>query len=442
MLFSKSRARGLVVFSVGLYGLGLWEAEAAPAIEITNVPPFGSFANLGGRVLDASPVTNRVAVFIYVPGAGWYSKPYCDPQLTVIQPDSSWTADITTGGSDQNATRITALLVSSNYNQPCVQGLAALPENVTTQAIASATVYRQDPNLRWIQYSGYDWWVKSSSGPVGPGPNYFSDSTNNVWVDSLGRLHMLITNRSNQWQCAEIVTARTFGYGNYRFELVSSANDVNLNAVLGLFTWSDDPAYADREIDIECSRWGNGADINNAQFVVQPFDTAGHLVRYAVPAGQTNTTHVFVWETNRVSFQSQIGSFDPAPVPGNQITNWSYTLSVPQTGDENVRINFWLVNGNPPVGNSELEFIIKSFEFVPLGSVQPAVLSDINRPADGSVQFNIKGLSDWRYRVEASTNLIQWQDLGTILATNNVMPFADYSSAGVEGRFFRVVTLP
>ena len=131
-------------------------------------PPFGSFANLGGRVVDASPVTNRVAVFIYVPGAGWYSKPYCDPQLTVIQPDSSWTADITTGGSDQNATRITALLVSSNYNQPCVQGLAALPENVTTQAIASATVYRKDPSLSWIQFSGYDWWVKSSSGPVGP----------------------------------------------------------------------------------------------------------------------------------------------------------------------------------------------------------------------------------------------------------------------------------
>ena len=442
MLFSKSRARGLVIFSVGLCGLNTWETEAAPAIEITNVPPFGSFANLGGRVIGASPVTNRVAVFIYVAGAGWYSKPYCDPQLTIIQPDSSWTADITTGGSDQNATRITALLVNSNYNLPCVQGLAALPDNVTAQAIASATVYREDPSLRWIQFSGYDWWVKSSPGPLGPGPNYFSDSTNNVWVDALGQLHMLITNRSNQWQCAEIVTARTFGYGNYRFELVSSVNDVNLNAVLGLFTWSDDPAYAHREIDIECSRWGNGADMNNAQFVVQPFDTVGHLARYAVPAGLTNTTHLFVWETNQVNFQCQIGGFDPAPVPANQITNWSYTLSVPQTGDENVRINFWLVNGNPPVGNSELEFIIKSFEFVPLGSAQPAVLSDINIPADGSVQFNINGQTDWRYDVQASTNLQQWQDLGTILATNNAMPFVDNSSAGLGARFFRVVTLP
>src|SRR5262249_27558655 len=276
-------------------------------------------------------------------------------------------------GSDQNATRITALLVSSNYNQPCVQGSAALPDNVTTQAIASATVYRQDPSQRWIQFSGYDWWVKSSSGPVGPGPNYFSDSTNNVWVDSLGQLHMRITNRAGPWQCAEIVTARTFGYGNYRFELVSSVNDVNLNAVLGLFTWSDDPAYAHREIDIECSRWGNASDVNNAQYVVQPWDTAGHLLRYLTPAGQTNTKHLFVLETNKVTFQSQLGSFDPAPPPANQITNWIYALDVPQTGDENIRINFWLNGGTPPAGNFEVEFVIKSFQFVPLGSAQPAL---------------------------------------------------------------------
>ena len=63
-------------------------------------PPFGSYASLAGRVLDASPAAYRVAVFIFVPSAGWWSKPYCDPQLTIIQPDGSWTADITTGGAD------------------------------------------------------------------------------------------------------------------------------------------------------------------------------------------------------------------------------------------------------------------------------------------------------------------------------------------------------
>jgi len=281
-----------------------------------------------------------------------------------------------------------------------------------------------------------------SGAPVGPGPNRFSDSDENVFVDKQGRLHLRITQDDGRWRCAEVVSNRSFGLGTYGFTIDSGIDDFDPNVVLGLFTWSDDPAYAHREIDIECSRWGNGADMNNAQFVVQPFDTVGHLARYAVPAGLTNTTHLFVWETNQVNFQCQIGGFDPAPVPVNEITNWSYTLSVPQTGDENVRINFWLFNGNPPVGNSELEFIIKSFEFVPLGSAQPAVLSDINIPADGSVQFNINGQTDWRYDVQASTNLQQWQDLGTILATNNAMPFVDNSSAGLGARFFRVVTLP
>ena len=221
---------------LGLAVAALCSAKATPSIEITNVPPFGAVAHLGGRVLDASPADYRVAVFIYVPSAGWWSKPYCDPQLTLIQPDGSWTADITTGGADASATKITTLLVGTNYAEPCVMGLPTLPDNVTTQAVAAATVERVNPSLRWIGFSGYDWWAKVSPGLIGPGPNYFSDSTNNVWLDGQGRLHLRITNRSNQWQCAEIVTKRTFGYGSYRFELDSAVSAIDPNVVLGLFT--------------------------------------------------------------------------------------------------------------------------------------------------------------------------------------------------------------
>ena len=123
--------------TLGLAVAAFCNASATPSIQITNVPPFGSFANLGGRVLDASPVAYRVAVFIYVPSAGWWSKPYCDPQLTLIQPDGSWTADITTGGADEFATKITALLVGTNYAEPCVMGPPALPSNVTSQCWSS-----------------------------------------------------------------------------------------------------------------------------------------------------------------------------------------------------------------------------------------------------------------------------------------------------------------
>ena len=416
---------------------------ASPTILLTNVPAFGSFYDLSGLVVGAAPATHRVAVFIYVPSAGWWSKPYCDPQLTVIRPDGSWTADITTGGADADATKITALLVSTNYNEPCVMGPATLPTDVTAQAIASATVERVDPNVRWISFSGYDWWVKSSSGLIGPGPNHFSDSTNNVWVDGQGELHVRITNRSNQWQCAELVTRRSFGYGSYRFELDSPVNDINPSVVLGMFTWSDDPAYTHREIDIECGRWADTNDVNNAQYVVQPWNLANHLVRYAVPAGLTNSTHLFTWETNRVSYQSQRGSYSPAPAPTKLLSTWAFTdaAAVPQAGDENVRINLWLINGNPPTDNQEVEFVIKSFQFVPLGPPLPASLAT-PRLLNGRPVFDIGVQPDRRYEVLLSTNLSLWQPLVEVLATNTIVSFRDSAAMETSPRFYRVITLP
>jgi hypothetical protein len=428
------------VLSLLLSGI-LVSSFASPAIEITNVPPFGSTQNAGGVVSGVDPAAYRVAVLIFVPSAGWWSKPYCDPQLTLIQPDGSWTADMTTGGADAYATKITALLVPSGYDEPCVMGLAEVPTNVTAQAVASATVVRADTTLRWIHFSGYDWWVKSNPGLLGPGPNYFSDSTNNVWIDALGQLHLRITNRSNEWQCAEIVSARTFGYGSYRFELGSSVNEMDLNAVLGLFTWSDDPAYTHREIDIECSRWNNSNDVNNAQYVVQPWNSPGHLIRYAVPAGETHSTHAFTWTSDRVNYQSQRGSFSSNPDPTNLISNWIYYLpGVPQTGDENVRINFWLYFGEPPAGNQEVEFVVRNFEFVPLGPPPPALLSNVSRLPGGQVHFSILGQLDRRYRVQASTNLSVWDDLETVLATNSVVDFLDTNSAADEMRCYRALT--
>lgn len=415
-----------------------------PAIELTGVPPFGSFNQLAGRVLEANPVTHRVAVFIYVPSSGWWSKPYCNPQLTAIQPDGSWAADITTGGVDHLATKITALLVSSNYSEPCVEGPALLPANVLAQAIASATAERVDPAVRWISFSGYEWWVKNSPGLVGPGPNFFSSRTNNVWLDAAGRLHLRITYESNVWQCAEVVTRRTFGYGSYRFELDSAVDMLDPSVVLGLFTWSDDPAYTHREIDIECGRWANSYDTNNAQYVVQPWDAPGHLARYAVPAGITNSTHLFIWETNRVTGQSLRGGYSPNPAPANRISSWVFTNApaVPQSGDENVRLNLWLIHGQPPTDSNEVEFVIKSFEFVPLGPPQPARLTNATfRPPD-AIQFDIQGQMDRRYQIDTSTNALDWQALGVIHATNTITPFTETNLAARNARFYRARTLP
>lgn len=414
-----------------------------PAVIITNLPAYGTTDTLKGYVIGANPATQALAVFIYAPAFGWYSKPFCTPLLVPIQPDGSWSANITTGGAnDTTATRIAVMLVSTNYNQGCVTGPATLSTNIYAQAIAKTIITRPSPNVRFVNFSGYDWWVKSPAGLAGPGPNYFSDATNNVWVDTNGWLHLRVTHRTNAWQCAEIVSARTFGQGSYRFEVNSPIDSLNQNVTLGLFTWSDDPTFTDREIDVEGGRWSNPADVNNAQFVVQPFDGVNHLVRYTVPAGLADTTHLFIWETNRIRWQAQTNGFSAAGT--NVFSSYTFTTvaDIPQSGDENVRLNLWLVNGVPPSDNNDVEVVIKSFNFVPLSAPPSAVMSNPKVQPGGIFQADLTVQPDFRYDVQVSSNLAHWDDVTTLLAASDKLTVRETNSSPTSTRFYRAITLP
>jgi exo-beta-1,3-glucanase (GH17 family) len=112
-----------------------------PAIEFTYVPPKGSFDNLKGQVWHVTPSDYRVAVYIRV-GGGWWTKPYWDTPLTVIDCDGIWTCDITTGGYDSQADMITAYLVPVNYNVPLARGEPTLPAELDVNAVAKVEVTR------------------------------------------------------------------------------------------------------------------------------------------------------------------------------------------------------------------------------------------------------------------------------------------------------------
>jgi hypothetical protein len=297
------------------------DARAVTSVEFSSVPPYGSQNNLQGKVYGVNPANYRVAVFIYIDGVGWFTKPTCASPLTTIQPDGTWTADITTGGVDSNATRIAAYVVPASFSQPCVTNVFCIPAAVPQQAIASAVVTRVDPTVRSFHWSGYDWWVKSSTSPVGPGPNYFSSSTNNVSIDTQGRLHLRITHVGSTWQCAEIVSQLTLGYGTYRFHLATPVDTLDPNIVLGLFTWSDENDFANREIDVECGRWINPADYANAQFVRQPYYLPSHLVRYRIPTLATNATPSFNWQTNAIAFLCTTGTTAVSATATNALLN-------------------------------------------------------------------------------------------------------------------------
>jgi hypothetical protein len=68
---------------------------------------------------------------------------------------------------------------------------------LSVQVVSAAAAER-------ISWSGYEWTVRSSDGAAqGPGPNIFSDSRDNVFVDSKGDLHLRITQREDKkWVAA------------------------------------------------------------------------------------------------------------------------------------------------------------------------------------------------------------------------------------------------
>ena len=208
-----------------------------------------------------------------------------------------------------------------------------------------------------VTWSGLSWQVKSSTSAVGPGPNVFSAA--NVTVDSAG-LHLRIAkDASGRWTCSEVIGPTSYGYGTYAFVVASPLDTFDPNVVLGLFTWSDKAPYHHREIDVEVARWGSAADPTNAQFVVQPAATAGHLQRFTATSA-VRTLQQFTWKPGEVDFVST--RLDSGAV----VASWAYSGSgVPVPGDERVRLNLWLFNGLAPTNGSPAEVVVESFAFAP-----------------------------------------------------------------------------
>jgi hypothetical protein len=70
----------------------------------------------------------------------------------------------------------------------------------------------------------------------------------------------------------------------------------------------------------------------------------------------------------------------------------------------------------------------------------PNELRAIEVLPDGKPSFELLAQPGYRYIIQASTNLLSWQSLGSVLATNSVMPFTDVSAAGLSTRFYRAVS--
>lgn len=199
-----------------------------------------------------------------------------------------------------------------------------------------------------VRFAGRAWTVKVSAGPVGPGPNRFS--AENVNLDASGRLVLRVRPDQTGWTCAEVVAQGDYGYGDYRWRVATDVRGLYPQVVLGLFTWSDEQAQANRELDIEFSRWGRAAETRSESFAVQT--PRGPITR-RFPPGVAPGEHTLIWAPGRVVFRSRFGA---------ATHTWTHAgPHVPTPGGGVApRMNLWLFRGLAPA--AEQAVVIESFE--------------------------------------------------------------------------------
>ncbi|MFH0880761.1 MAG: hypothetical protein V2A34_13680 [Lentisphaerota bacterium] len=229
-------------------------------------------------------------------------------------------------------------------------------------------VFAATAEARVIHWSGIDWNCKT--GYQSPGLNYYSDSTNNIWIDSSDRLHLKITRASNRWYCAEVFSEKYFYYGEYRFPVASDVTLLDTNALGGLFLYKYSNPLNPLEIDIEFARqFQNMTTNDNTQFGLQyTIGDGGPATNscYFHTPNETLTTHRFVWTNTQLYFESYTGHGIPGT--GTQIAE--YTLD-PEVGSGIpsvplfLHLNLYLFKGRLPTDTQNLELVLSPLQIPP-----------------------------------------------------------------------------
>ena len=359
MKWSNVCARCISALALGtcllflLSGCTSHRAANKPAIEFSVIPPAAEGGPdrrepIAGRVLGARPGQRIV---LLAKAGIWWVQPTRDEPFTTIQPDFTWSNSIHLG------TEYAALLVEPGYHPP--QTIEVLPlaggDVVAVKTVAGEKSEQAGPKT--IQFSGYEWQVRSVSSPRGGRINLYDVA--NAWTDANGFLHLRIAQNAGDWTCAEVKLSRSLGYGTYLF-VVRDVSQLEPAAVLSMFTWDEaEGGQNHREMDIELARWGDPAS-KNAQYVVQPYYVPANVVRFNVPAGPL--THSLRWEAGQAAFKTVRGT---AANGSSVVAEHTFTTGVPAPGGESIHLNFYIFgNAKSPLQKGG-EVVIEKFEYLP-----------------------------------------------------------------------------
>jgi hypothetical protein len=210
-----------------------------------------------------------------------------------------------------------------------------------------------------LRFSGYDWKVRTASAARGGLSNLYD--ADNAWTDGRGALHLRISNKPAGWTCAQVVLARSLGYGTYNFVVRDTAR-LDPAVLLSLHTYDESAGDQHfREWDIEIGRWGQPANRENGQFGNQPFYVPGNLARFTEPPG--TLTYSMLWEPGRAILKAFRGSSIQSSA--RPFYEHTFTAGIPSPGQELLEIMFYIVASKKTPLRKNTEVIIDGFEYLP-----------------------------------------------------------------------------
>jgi hypothetical protein len=345
----------LLVFCIALSSCQSPKANSGPSIEFTHIPPAAQGGRervdtISGRVTNARP---KQQIVIYAHAGPWWVQPWPDHPFIPIK-DSTWSTETHLGFE------YAALLVEPDYYpQPEMDVAPTQGGFVALVTIVKGVGAPQFAPTGSLKFSGYDWGVRMIANDKGGTNNLFD--AENAWTDASGALHMQIKKKSDRWSCAEIFLNRSLGYGTYSVT-VRDTSHLEPAAVFTMYTFEDSAGEQHyREMDVEVSRWGDAANKNNAQYVVQPFYTPGNVFVFAAPTG--TLTYVLRWEPGYATFKTFRGR--SAGARAQLVSEHEFTTGIPLPGKAIPRLIFYVVASDKNPMQKPSEVVVEKFEYLP-----------------------------------------------------------------------------
>lgn len=214
------------------------------------------------------------------------------------------------------------------------------------------------------EFSGFMWREKVSKDAVGPGGNFFGLSNKNVQFKRNGSLVLKLKKKNYNWSCSEVVCNTDMGFGTYTFVIEADSSKLDKNTVIGLFLYNEHLPPLFNEVDIEMSKWG-GTTTPNTQYVVFNDSIAPWKHRFLTTKEMQCTIQKVTYTPDSICFSSY---YSPKKRFTNRVKYQQKTFYNNEYAIDpkvRMRINLWLVDGQPPKKRQQ-KVIIRKVKYTPL----------------------------------------------------------------------------